>query len=75
MSIIAKYFCDGPQGHFYCDDLELARKLVNLIDNDDDWTITELPLDGVDELPTVADNTLYDPPSELMYAWACKGRL
>lgn len=43
-----KYFCDGPEGHFYCDDLEMARKLVSLIDQDDDWTITELPLKSVD---------------------------
>lgn len=52
MSINPKYFCDGPEGHFFCDDLEMARKLVNMIElYDGDWTITELPLKGVNELP------------------------
>lgn len=51
MSITPKYFCDGPEGHFYCDDLEMARKLVNMIElYEDDWTITELPLKGVTEI-------------------------
>lgn len=46
----SQYFCDGPEGHFYTNDLELARKLVNLIDKDDDWTITEIPLKGHDSV-------------------------
>ncbi|QLQ28474.1 MAG: hypothetical protein HZT39_09605 [Pseudoxanthomonas sp.] len=37
-----RYFADGPQGHFFADDLQLARDLVNLYDKDDDWTITDL---------------------------------
>ena len=37
-----RYFCDGPEGHFFCDDLKLARDLVNAYDKDDDWTITDL---------------------------------
>jgi len=37
-----RYFCDGPEGHFFCDDLKLARDLVNGYDKDDDWTITDL---------------------------------
>ena len=54
MPITPKYFCDGPEGHFFCDDLGMARKLVNMIElYDGDWTITELPLKGVDELPIV----------------------
>lgn len=37
-----RYFAGGPQGHFFADDLQLARDLVNLYDKDDDWTITDL---------------------------------
>lgn len=37
-----RYFADGPQGHFFADDLQLARDLVSLYDKDDDWTITDL---------------------------------
>jgi hypothetical protein len=37
-----RYFADGPQGHFFADDLQLARDLVNLYDKNDDWTITDL---------------------------------
>lgn len=37
-----RYFADGPQGHFFADDLQLARDLVNLYDKDEDWTITDL---------------------------------
>lgn len=37
-----RYFADGPQGHFFADDLKLARDLVNLYDKNDDWTITDL---------------------------------
>lgn len=37
-----RYFCDGPEGHFFCDDLELARALVNTYDKDEDWTITDM---------------------------------
>jgi hypothetical protein len=39
----AVWFCDGPEGYFYHDDLGMARKLVNLIDPEgDDWTITNI---------------------------------
>lgn len=66
MSNNARYFCDGPEGHFYCDDLEMARKLVNMIElYDDDWTITELPLNGFDELPpTVLTNPYTGQPRD-----------
>lgn len=37
-----RYFCDGPEGYFFCDDLQLARDLVNGYDTDEDWTITDL---------------------------------
>lgn len=42
VKVSCRYFCDGPQGHFFCDDLKLARDLVNAYDKDDDWTITDL---------------------------------
>lgn len=38
----ARYFASGPQGSFFCDNLELAGVLVDAIDKDDDWTITDL---------------------------------
>lgn len=37
----ARYFCSGPQGVFWTDDLELARALVDAYDKDDDWTVTD----------------------------------
>lgn len=37
-----KYFCDGPSGNFVTTDLSLARKLVDAIDLENDWTITEI---------------------------------
>lgn len=37
-----RYFCDGPDGYFWCDDLELARRIVNAYDKDEDWTITDV---------------------------------
>jgi hypothetical protein len=38
-----RYFCDGPTGHFYMDDLRLARSALKFIDPEgDDWTITDL---------------------------------
>lgn len=37
-----KYLCSGPDGWFVCEDLELARRVVNEYDNDDDWTITQM---------------------------------
>lgn len=43
-----RYFCDGPGGHFFCDDLKLARDLVNGYDKDDDWTITDLQATGAE---------------------------
>lgn len=49
MSNKSQYFCDGPEGHFFCDNLEMAHKIVSMIDKDDDWTITELPLKGANE--------------------------
>lgn len=41
-----RYFASGPQGIFWTDNLELARKLCALIDPPDeegnyDWTITD----------------------------------
>lgn len=42
-SHLGRWFCDGPNGHFWSDDLETARRLVNMIDKDDDWTVTEVP--------------------------------
>jgi len=42
-----RYFCAGPQGHFYCDDLDLARNIVDAYDKDDDWTITDLKAPAV----------------------------
>lgn len=37
-----KYFCDGPQGSFVTTDLDLANALVGSIDENGDWTITEI---------------------------------
>lgn len=38
-----RYFCDGPTGHFYMNDLRLARSALKFIDHEgDDWTITDL---------------------------------
>ena len=37
-----KYFCDGPQGNFVTTDLGLANALVGSIDENGDWTITEI---------------------------------
>lgn len=37
-----RYFCGGPEGHFFCNDLKLARDLVNAYDKADEWTITDL---------------------------------
>ena len=37
-----RYFASGPEGCFYTEDMQLAEKIVNRIDQDDDWTITDL---------------------------------
>ena len=41
-----RYLCDGPNGYFYTGDMEIARRLVNIIDPaptaEGDWTITDL---------------------------------
>lgn len=37
-----RYFASGPEGHFWCDDPGLANRLVDAIDKDGDWTITDL---------------------------------
>lgn len=42
VAVRGRYLCDGPEGHFFCDDLKLARGLVNAYDKDDDWTITDM---------------------------------
>lgn len=37
-----RYFVDGPEGHFGCDDLELAERLLRAIaDDPDEWTATD----------------------------------
>lgn len=43
-----RYYCSGPQGDFVCDDLELARALVNAYDKQDDWTITDMDKPAVE---------------------------
>lgn len=38
-----RYFADGPKGeYFFTGNLDFARRLVELYDKDDDWTITDL---------------------------------
>lgn len=39
----ARYMANGPQGTFYTDDLKLADALLRAYDEDDDWTVTEMP--------------------------------
>ncbi len=54
---LAAWFCDGPEGYFYHDNLSMARKLVNLIDPEgDDWTITSManPFGSTEALPVAA---------------------
>lgn len=46
-----RYFCGGPEGHFFCDDLKLARDLVNEYDKGDDWTITGLQASDAEARP------------------------
>ena len=46
-----RYFCGGPEGHFFCDDLKLARDLVNAYDKGDDWTITDLQASDAEVRP------------------------
>lgn len=37
-----RYLCDGPEGHFWVSDIEVARRLLDIIDPDgEDWTITD----------------------------------
>lgn len=45
----ARYFASGPEGCFYTEDMHLAEKIVNRIDLDDDWTITDLQETKADE--------------------------
>jgi hypothetical protein len=67
----ARYFASGPQGHFFADDLQLARDLVNLYDKDDDWTITDLrnptgaaPAASGGEYPECSGNPASCPENE-----------
>jgi hypothetical protein len=60
-----RYFCAGPQGHFYCDDLELARDLVDAYDKDEDWTITDLTQPAVDGCLMSLVRQKPDPVDEL----------
>jgi hypothetical protein len=65
-SHLGRWFCDGPNGHFWADDLETARRLVSLIDKDDDLTVTEVkqpqPYRWLDE--SLKWRT--DPPTEVL---------
>jgi hypothetical protein len=44
-----RYFCDGPQGAFFTDNLKLARDILMVFDKFDDWTVTDLKAEPVKE--------------------------
>lgn len=43
-----RYFCDGPEGNFVAADQHLANLLVEAIDKDKEWTITEIEIEDTD---------------------------
>ena len=39
---LPRFFADGPDGCFYTDDIGLARRILDVYDESEDWTITDL---------------------------------
>lgn len=63
---LGRYFCDGPEGHFWCDSLTHARKFVDAVDADHEWTITTVA-------PPAADAALADTQRAIIEAAERRG--
>lgn len=55
-----RYFCDGPQGHFWIEDINMARRLLDIIDPDgEDWTITDTKMPPVSDFNLAAIEVIF----------------
>lgn len=44
----ARYMASGPAGELWCDDFNLIRRTVGLLDLDEEWTVTDTQAEPVD---------------------------
>lgn len=65
------YFCDGPEGHFFTNNLEAARHIVDILDPEkEDWTVTSVKKDwsviDISQMRTLSNICSYDKKSAVV---------